>query len=175
MLFRSRTYFRKPWRWGTRWTKWEEEERRWPRRSQEGREEARGAWGKRQRSDTDCGGQGGTKKCVREADSESGGEHTGKVRDWVRGWRDRFPATFSPTDALWLTAASGALGRRLTLCWGAKRGQGVSKGTGRRGRVPSPSSSGCPSAQVNLPPFPLLDVKSPFHPATLLNCCKNHL
>ena len=32
-----------------------------------------------------------------------------------------------------------------------------------------------PRAQVNHPPFPLLDVKSPFHPDTLLNCCKNHL
>lgn len=121
------------------------------------------------------GGREGPKSVCERPTAKEEGNKQGKQETGVRGWRERFPATFCPTDALWPTAASGALGRRLTLCWGAKRGQGVSTGTERRGSVPSPSSGGCPSAQVNHPSFPLLDVKSPFHPATLLNCCKTHL
>lgn len=44
----------------------------------------------------------------------------------------------------------------------------------RGGDVPSLFSGAAPSPGEP-PPFPLLDVKSPFHPDTLLNCCKNHL
>lgn len=60
-------------------------------------------------------------------------------------------------------------GKRETGVRGCLQPRNTSGATG--GEVPS-RAAGPPGAQVNHPPFPLLDVKSPFHPATLLNCCK---